>query len=95
MSFSIIIENIYNIYYKLKEVESLITGKIEKCNEDILIQDGQSFDIEISSGFVGKGLYPVYGHQKHLLKTGQYFTVGVTSKINIPFQIGDVVTVTL
>ena len=91
MSFSIIIEYIYQI----RGYESLITGKIEKCNEDILIQDGQSFNIEISSGFIGKGLYPVYGHKKTLLKTGEYFTIGITSKINIPFQIGDVVTVIL
>jgi hypothetical protein len=90
MSFTIIIENIYQI-----RRESTITGKIEKCNEDILIQDGQSFNIEISSGFIGKGFYPVYGHKKTLLKTGEYFTIDITSKINIPFQIGDVVTVTL
>ena len=101
MSFSIIIEKIYqiNIYYiRRGGYKTIITGKIEKCNEDILIQDGQSFNIEISSGFIGKGLYPVYGHKKTLLKTGEYFTIditSITSKINIPFQIGDVVTVTL
>ena len=90
MSFSITIENIY----KVKGYESIITGKIEKC-DDISIQDGQSFDIKISSGYNGKGLYPVYGHKTRLLKTNEYFTIAITSKINIPFQIGDIVIVTL
>jgi len=91
MSFSITIENIY----KVKGYESLVTGKIEKCDDNISIQDGQSFNIEISSGYIGKGLYPVYGHKTRLLKINEYFTIAITSKINIPFQIGDIVIVTL
>ncbi len=91
MSFSIIIDNIY----KVKGYESFIYGKIEKCDDDIFIQDGQCFDINISTGYSGKGLYPVYGHKKRLLERNGWFAIGVTSKIDLPFQIGDTLIVKL
>ena len=89
MSFSIVIENIH----KIRSTGTVISGKIEKCDENITIQDGQPLNIFISEEYY-KGLYPVYGHKTRLLKTNEYFSICIPSKF-IPYQIGDSVNITV
>lgn len=89
MSFSIVIE----VIYKVKGSGSTITGKIQESN-NILIQDGANFTITTSSGFIGKGFFPVYGHKKTLFKTGDYFTIAISTSNNVQFQTGDIFILT-